>query len=428
MTDREKQYLDLIKTEPYMFGIWSGFNDLVEIHNEWIKSFLFAEKDQTLLAHRGSYKTTCLSIAIALLIILFPDLTIILFRKTDTDVIEVITQVAKMLKNDYFQKLVYTLYGTELQFIKESSYEIDTNLKTSGRGASQLLGIGIKASITGKHGDIIITDDIVNIQDRLSKAERDKTKLQYQELQNIKNRGGRFINTGTPWHKDDAISMMPNVTKYSIHTTGLISKKEKQHLRDSMSPSLFAANYELKHIADGDALFTSPRYTDKTELIYDGLAHIDASYGGDDGTAFTIFKQNGDKIIGFGKRWDKHVDDCLSEIKLLHEEYRAGIIYLERNADKGFLTKDLIKMKLPASDYHEKQNKFIKITTYLRKEWSNILWLEETDPDYINEILDYTENAEHDDSPDSAASLMRIIDIAATKKKDGRPKGVRRKK
>ena len=55
-------------------------------------------------------------------------------------------------------------------------------------------------------------------------------------------------------------------------------------------------------------------------------------------------------------------------------------------------------------------NKYVKISTYLRKHWKEIQWLEETDPNYINEILDYTENAAHDDSPDSAASLLRHMD------------------
>lgn len=409
MSPQQKQYLDLVKTEPVKFGHWTGFTDLTCIHNEWIKSFLFAKDDQTLLAHRGSYKTTCLAIAIAFLIVLQPNKNIIFFRKTDTDVIEIVLQVMKLLLSDYFKKLVFVLYGVELVLLKESSFEIDTNLKTSSRGTSQLLGSGIKASITGKHGDIIITDDIVNVKDRISRAERELIKLQYMELQNIKNRGGRFINTGTPWHKEDAITGMPNVLKYTIYDTGLINKEQEQHLRDSMSPSLFAANYELKHIADVDALFSSPKFTNETNLIYNGLGHIDASYGGADGTAFTIIKVHGERIIGFGKRWDKHIDDCLGEIVTYHNEFRAGTIYVERNADKGYLTKELNKRKAFAQDYHESQNKFIKITTYLRKYWNQIEWLEETDPEYLSEILDYTENAEHDDAPDSAASLLRKI-------------------
>ena len=32
-----------------------------------------------------------------------------------------------------------------------------------------------------------------------------------------------------------------------------------------------------------------------------------------------------------------------------------------------------------------------------------------TDQEYINQICDYTEDAEHDDAPDSAASCLRLL-------------------
>ena len=59
-------------------------------------------------------------------------------------------------------------------------------------------------------------------------------------------------------------------------------------------------------------------------------------------------------------------------------------------------------------------NKFVKISTYLKGAWQAILWLDETDPEYINEILDYNEFAAHDDSPDSAASAIRIYEKKPT--------------
>jgi hypothetical protein len=61
-------------------------------------------------------------------------------------------------------------------------------------------------------------------------------------------------------------------------------------------------------------------------------------------------------------------------------------------------------------EYHETMNKYIKIATYLKKYWSEIYWIDATDKDYISMILDYTEFAEHDDAPDSAASLLREIE------------------
>ena len=407
--------LRLLKEEPYKIGHFVGFKDPTPLHNEWLRFFLYGKTDLTLLAHRGSYKTTDLSLFLALNVIIFPNRNIGLFRKTDTDVAEVLRQTAKILRSGAVIEIIKSLYGMDLILEKETANEIHTNLCTSAKGASQILGLGITTSITGKHADIIVTDDIVNIKDRISKAERERTKLQYMELQNICNRGGRFINTGTPWHKEDAISIMPNVRKYDCYSTGLITRDKLEGLRQSMSDSLFAANYELKHIADANAMFKDPKFTDDYTLLYGGMSHIDAAYGGEDSTAFTAFKQMPDgKIIGFGKRWEKHVDDCLNEIQAIQDRFRLGSVACEKNADKGYLAKELQKMGLSPFLYSETTNKLIKISTYLKQNWERIEWLTETDPEYINEILDYSEFAEHDDCPDSAASLLRRMDTKIT--------------
>lgn len=411
MNSRKKQTLDLIYYEPYKIGHWVGFHDLTELHNEWLRSFLYAEEDQTLLAHRGSYKTTVLSLFLAIHTVIDPNENVMFFRKTDDDVTEVMTQAQKILQSGVMQRIVLDLYDTELRFLKSNNSEIHTNLCTSTKGVSQVIGLGIGTSITGKHADIVVTDDIVNLKDRISRAERERTKIQYMELQNICNRDGRFVNTGTPWRKEDAISIMPNVKRYDCYSTGLITREKLEQLRQSMSDSLFAANYELKHIADKDAMFKNPKFTDEKELIYGGLSHIDAAYDGADGTAFTILNRLKDgRIIGFGKRWDKHVDDCLNDIGIYHKLLRAGSISCEKNADKGYLAKELRGLGYHVNPYSESMNKFVKISTYLRSNWGNITWLEDTDPEYINEILDYNEFAEHDDSPDSAASLIRKME------------------
>lgn len=414
MREEKRRYLDLLYYEPYKIGHWVGFKDLTTLHNEWLRSFLYSEDDQTLLAHRGSYKTTDLSLFLAIHTVLKPNENVMFFRKTDTDVIEVMTQAQKILTSPVMQKIVFSLYGTDLAFIKSNNSEIHTNLCTSTKGVSQIVGLGIGTSITGKHADIVVTDDIVNLKDRISRAERERTKTQYMELQNIKNRTGRFINTGTPWHKEDAISIMPNVRRFDCYSTNLISKDKLKTIRESMTDSLFAANYELKHIADKDAMFKNPQFTNDENLIYNGICHIDASYGGADGTAFTIAKQTPTGFILFGKRWDKHIDDCLNEIAQLRKKYKAGTVFCEDNADKGYLRKELNKQGINASGYHESMNKFVKISTYLKANWSKIKFLNDTDPEYINEILDYTEFAEHDDSPDSAASIIRKFENKTT--------------
>ena len=407
----ESKILHMLRWHPIELGHWVGFNDLTELHNEWLKGFLFSRDDQTLQAHRGSYKTTTLSLFFAIHAVIMPNETVLYFRKTGGDVNEIARQTIKILESGCMSEIVHTLYGQELKLVRATGSEIQTNLSTSIKGSSQIVGLGIGTSITGKHADIVVTDDIVNINDRISQAERDRTKLAYQELQNIKNRGGRFINTGTPWHKDDAFTLMPNLKKYDCYETGLISEEQLGKIKSSMLPSLFAANYELRHIASEDVIFTNPKVGADPRFIQQAkYCHIDAAYGGEDYTAFTIAKRANGKIYVFGKLWHKHIDDCLDTILILKTSFMAGKIWCEDNADKGYLKKEIKKRGEPrVVTYHESMNKFLKITTYLKGDWNNIEFVTGTDPEYVDMITDYNENAEHDDAPDSLASLIRML-------------------
>ncbi len=405
-----KQAVEFLVKHPAKLGRALGFTLLTDdLHNAWIRDMVTGSADKTLQAHRGSYKTTCVSIALALIIILFPNLTTLFLRKTDPDVKEVVEQVRKILSSPTVRVLVWVIYGVELQLTVSNALEISTNLATGPRGTSQLVAQGMGGSLTGKHFDRIFTDDIVNLQDRTSKAERDRTKAIYQELQNIKNRGGRIFNTGTPWHIEDAFTLMPNPQRWDCYSTGLISKEELAEIREKMTPSLFAANYELRHIASDDVLFFNPQTTGDPALVEQGISHIDAAYGGDDYTAFTVARKIGGVYYLYGRLWHKHVDDCKKTIKELRKQFKCGRGYCEDNGDKGYLARDLRREGENFLTYHESMNKHLKITTYLKGEWTKVVFVAGTDQEYINQICDYTEEAEHDDAPDSAASVIRLL-------------------
>lgn len=163
--------------------------------------------------------------------------------------------------------------------------------------------------------------------------------------------------------------------------------------------------------ASEGALFTTyPEFTNDETLLYNGIAHIDASYGGSDFTAFTCGKRDGDKLYLYGKLWRQHVDTVSDFIVQKTHDLRCAPIYLETNADKGYLSREFRRMGEETRMYNEFQNKFFKIATFLRKWWPNIVFLEGTDKAYISQILSYTEAAEHDDAPDSAACICRIIE------------------
>jgi len=405
MTDKE--VIRWLRKNGAKIGRTVGFEDFTDIHSEWIEQMVFGKGDYTLMAHRGAFKSSCLAVAIALMMILYPQKNIIFLRKADNDVSEMLRMVKKILQTETMATIAGYFYDMELKITEDAQDRLSTSLWRSPMGSPQLLGLGIKSSITGKHAEFVITDDICNVSDRISKAERERTKLQYQELQNIENRGGRIINLGTKWHRDDVFSLMPNIHVYDYHCTGLITDEKIAQLKQSMTPALFAANYELKIVADEDVIFSDPKFIYDPELVCDGYSHVDAAYGGGDSTAFTVMsKKNGNYYI-YGKLWHRHVDGCMDEICKKHNEFRCGKMWNENNGDKGYLAKEFRKRDIRCISYHEDMNKYLKITTYLVGAWQNVYFLEGTDKEYLAEILDYNENAEHDDAPDSCASLIR---------------------
>lgn len=404
-----QQAIDFLLTRPVEFAHMLGLTRLTDLHAPWIQEMVRGKNDFSLMAHRESYKTSCVSVSLALIVLLLPSKRTLFMRKTDNDVKEVIRQVQKILSDPHTRYFAQCIYGVNLRLTAESATEVNTNLVSDIKGVNQLVGIGSGSSLTGKHFDYIFTDDIINLQDRISKAERDRTKLVYQELQNIKNRGGKIINTLTPWHPNDAASLMPEPVRFDCYSTGLLTDEEIEHKKTSMTASLFAANYELRHIASDDVIFADPVVGADPALVEQGEAHVDAAYGGEDYTAFTICRKKEGKYYVYGRLWRKHVDDVQDQIVALRVQFNAGKIYCEDNGDKGYLAKNLRKKGERVSTYHESMNKFLKITSYLKGEWKNVVFVSGTDDEYINQICDYTEDAEHDDAPDSLASMVRLL-------------------
>lgn len=414
MTSNADKIIQYIKENGHKIGHEMGFTKLTPLHDDWIRQAVFATEDFKIYACRGSMKTSAIDIVgIALRMILYPNMNGRFFRKTDEKVKEVIRGISGALKTDIAKWISKELWGVPVILNIDNTTELTTNLYCKIGGAMQLTGHGFKTPITSAHADYIFVDDIVDLSDRLFKKERENTKTMYQELRNIINRDPWcFIgNTGTCWAKDDAEILMPDGKKVDCYNCGLFTDEEILKLKSQMTPSLFAANYELKHIASDQQLFSDPQMTDSTEQVYDGIGHIDAAYGGGDTTAVTILNKRPDKsLVGYGKVYDRSVMLCINDIAEVFRKYRVKTIYCESNADKGYLARDLGNMGFNVLTYHEKQNKDSKISTHGLKSWRNTKWINETDINYLAQIVDYQEGSGLDDCPDSYSSLCRQLD------------------
>lgn len=404
------EHLTYLREHPHELGHLVGKDKLTPLHSQWIKDVWVHKKP--LQAHRGSYKTTSVVEVGSLWWLLFhPNNRIGIFRKPYEEAAASVRVIKEFFEMEAIQALFYYAHGVYPKFRQNREGNIIFNFKKTNTKEGSLNAYASNKPRTGTHLDEALIDDFVTLEDRLSKAERKKTKNGLLEIiTNIMDPGQTPGFLGTPWHKDDSWQYVPGkIIKYDVHATGLLSAERQADIRSKTTESLYACNYLLEHVANVDAIFPEPirdKWEWNVEKVY---GHIDAKYSGDHTNGLTFMAKRPDgRIQAVGFTFNEHIDDKKDFVSEKYKKYRAKKIWCENNADKGYLKKELKEeKKLNADDYHEKMNKHIKIVSYLKKYWNQIIWAPETDLEYLAQIVDYAEGQEPDDCPDSAASLLR---------------------
>lgn len=428
----KEEVVHLLTNEAHMVGrmLGTGYDLLEPIHSEWIKTWVLNPQGFRVTvhqAHRDSFKSTCLRLCIAILLVLNPLLTIILLRKSEDAVKELVNGVSKILDTPLFQTFINILHPDIVKkggFKKttDTALSIDTNLNTSLSGEFQLRGLGLGSPLTGKHAALIITDDIVTTDDRESEAERRSTIAKYQELMNIlsNNKGfsdTRILNIGTPWHEEDAFALMERGLKeksdrqkeleeidlrnlspkeikaikreirqlnmlrglfvYNCYQTGLMTKEDiewkKRVLNDD---ALFQANYMLSLVSDAEKPFPKIKNVGNySKAFYQNawevFAAIDAAYSGDDRTAVGIGACNWEtnEVIVYGRMYKTALDKNYMEVAEVLFECGVSKIFMETNTDKGLMGDKFRELGFVVDSYHESMNKHTKIVSTIRPYW-----------------------------------------------------------
>jgi hypothetical protein len=406
----------LIKHEPYKFGWALGFNKLKPVNNDFILHCWEGEKWKALQSFRGSYKSTSvISVGVIRQLILHPETRILIIRKTFTDAADFMKQISGLYESEFLVNFYREVIGVKIRKTEDNDKRITLNTKQGNTAQANITAYGIGDSITGAHADVVICDDVINLKDKTSAAHRRTTEDAVRELSaNILDPDSRFIFLGTKWHRDDAWKVVERITDVKTYRASeywerFFPARELELKKAALSPFLYAMNYELTFISDESLLFQNPKYgvfdpeTWRRGRVY---AHLDAAYGGADTCALTVMAE------GHAAGWvyAGNVAEWYGFIRRKYDYYHCREILLETNADKGFLAKELTRMGFNVRTYNENTNKTVKISTYLYEAWKALVWDEETDPDYMNQILDWTAvGGGHDDAPDSAASLYRAV-------------------
>lgn len=365
---------------------------------------------------------------------------------SDKLIVKLSSEIMEIMNSEIYK----TLWGYEFKKDKKSkaNWSIEGAVGRAGLTAGSIGGTvtGLDAgnpAIEGFCGALVI-DDPMKAGDEIYETKRDLVteyfdrklvtrlrrsdvpiiivmqRLHEEDLTGYIKREGKFGSGLTKEQKESwrdnwecvtvrALENEQSIWEEKVSTKTLIDERDR-------SPFVFYPQRQQEPNSNLNTHFKGLQFESNAKRIYNGIGHVDKAFGGEDSTAFTIanrvavYDDEGnylkDDIIMLGKKWDKHIDECIEEINALAEKYRCGTVYTENNDDKGYTAKNNDNFAM----YHEHQNKHYKIMTYLYSNWKDIKFLEETDEDYIRQIQSYNEKSKHDDCPDSASSVIRLLE------------------
>lgn len=405
---------------PHVLGNHLGYTLLSDIHSKWIWNCWYRNTDYALQAHRNSYKTTAVLVVGAIWWLLFinPNERILFLRKSWDEAAGIVKEIKLQYESFPLQFLyeeICKIKNIKGDTWRDSALSLATKTQITKEPNIACLGIG--GSLTGAHYTKIFSDDIITLKDRISKAERKNTITFIKELANIATVDGNKVFTGTPWHPEDGWNNIIKPVKYPVGSIDIkgFTPEKLQEYKSQLGPSLYSSNYELTHIADENRLFGDPTYRPWPERMKKISAWLDPSY---EGAATTALSMIGMSIEGNihvrGWIWPEHVIDCYTQIVKCCNEFNCGSLYVETNGDKGYSKRDLSLMYPVVIGRNETANKHIKIVSFAKHNWNKLLFAEDCQPEYMNQILDYTEDADLVDAADSLSSLIRELNIGGS--------------
>ena len=361
---------------------------------------------------------------------------------SDKLIIKLSSEIMEIMKSEPYQLMWPYTFKKEKK--SKANWSIEDSVGRAGLTAGSIGGTitGLDAgnpAVEGFCGALII-DDPMKAGDEIYETKRDLVveyfsrklpsrlrrsdvpiilimqRLHEEDLTGYIKHEGKFGSGLTPeqkkeWESDwDCITVQALVDEKSIweekvSTKTLLKERDRE-------PWFFYPQRQQAPNSNFNTHFKGLQFEDDESKIFDGIGHVDKSFGGEDSTALTIVNQvyneelDKNEIIMFGKKYDKHIDDCIGEINFWCEHFRCGTVYTENNDDKGYTAKNNDNF----ATYSEHMNKHFKIMTYLYSNWKDVKFLKDTDEDYIRQIQSYEEKAKHDDCPDSAASAIRLLE------------------
>lgn len=256
------------------------------------------------------------------------------------------------------------------------------------------------------HPNLIIFDDPV-VPGCVSEADRDQIKVVYSEAMKLSK---NIAIIGQPVDFRDLYQYLRNIIETMEVPYGSIPELDDDldlQRKSGVDEKSIQASYFLKVDPEGDASFHDIQRIEGFPE-QDSIAFIDPADGGDY-TAMGIFTNyfNGMAIVGFA--WKKAWHLCIPEMKKVLKRFKVTKLGFETNKfgvhPLQVLRENFQDINVSVEGKYTHSNKEARIQ--LASMYSKSLYLSKlSDAEYTRQVIEYSYDAKHDDSPDTIATFL----------------------
>ena len=287
--------------------------------------------------------------------------------------------------------------------------------------------MSVKMSPKQNHPDFIICDDIVDLKDKYSKAERKYIRDFYEALTGLTS---NIIFLGQPVFYKDLYSEIEPLIKVMSLPHGYIPELDhdlKARKAAGVSQEFIDANYHLKVAAGSSVPFAGIEEVNFFPS-QEAFMWIDPSDGLGDYTAVCVMTSNFQNLIVAGFCFDKAWYECEEEIKQIWAFYKASrggfetnkhgnhpvILLRQQGLDfAGRATTENKQAKIQNAATHKTN---IKLSTYVAQDDEILSEANKLFNKTVKEY-EYSGSGIKDDAPDAIASAMLYLGIMEMGKK-----------
>jgi len=428
-------YVSMVKASPHMFArdIW-GLR-MTPAHNAMLDHIISGNR-QLLLCMRGIGKSEVTRAYVTWYALNHPDERILIVSDTDGKAQSFLRAIKMHLESDTVKQYFGDVKGNPWT---DHTLFFSTRKEIFAEGTIQALGSG-SGSVTGRHFDLIVVDDLVSFDSTRSELKRERTKEWFlTSLLPTLMGTGSIISAGTRYHYVDIYATLINKLKYDtlilppiksdgtaqceflrpvkdvVDKDGRVIQEGLETIKYNLGAVIYALQYEndISLLLEGNIISHEwIQYWDVVPKLETTIIACDPAISKSDGADYTAIivggrAESGDIFIKDYINDHLSFKETIEKLKSLASTYDPTEIRIEQvGFSEAFITE--LKREMPnrfirgIKPIGDKESRLREVTPIME---NMLLYFSQKHGEIVDQLLLFPEG-EHDDLCDAVQIFL----------------------